>query len=95
MQRCIGLLQASGLGSLILGCSPRGMWFVPVCPGTCMISSSSMSLGELTSSSSSLVLPGVTFSEVRPAAGVAPMPREMAFPVPKGQEWHDLYDYIR
>uniref|UniRef100_A0A8C0VLS3 WD repeat domain 90 n=1 Tax=Cyanistes caeruleus TaxID=156563 RepID=A0A8C0VLS3_CYACU len=27
--------------------------------------------------------------------GVAPMPREFAFPVPKGQKWHDLYDYIR
>ncbi|NWU47974.1 WDR90 protein, partial [Dromas ardeola] len=43
--------------------------------------------------------PGVTFSEGRRAdlacRGVAPMPREMAFPVPKGQKWHDLYDYIR
>uniref|UniRef100_A0A8C3DA31 WD repeat-containing protein 90 n=1 Tax=Corvus moneduloides TaxID=1196302 RepID=A0A8C3DA31_CORMO len=27
--------------------------------------------------------------------GVAPMPRELAFPVPKGENWHDLYDYIR
>uniref|UniRef100_A0A8C3NHU3 WD repeat-containing protein 90 n=1 Tax=Geospiza parvula TaxID=87175 RepID=A0A8C3NHU3_GEOPR len=27
--------------------------------------------------------------------GVAPMPRELAFPVPKGEKWHDLYDYIR
>ncbi|NXK11418.1 WDR90 protein, partial [Herpetotheres cachinnans] len=43
--------------------------------------------------------PGVTFSEARQAdlscRGVAPMPREMAFPVPKGEKWHDLYDYIR
>ncbi|NXW63914.1 WDR90 protein, partial [Eurystomus gularis] len=43
--------------------------------------------------------PGVTFSEARqadlPGRGVAPMPREMAFPVPKGQKWHNLYDYIR
>ncbi|NXL37215.1 WDR90 protein, partial [Glaucidium brasilianum] len=43
--------------------------------------------------------PGVTFSEARLAdlacRGVAPMPREMAFPVPKGEKWHDLYDYIR
>uniref|UniRef100_A0A8C8BG11 WD repeat-containing protein 90 n=1 Tax=Otus sunia TaxID=257818 RepID=A0A8C8BG11_9STRI len=43
--------------------------------------------------------PGVTFSKARPAdlacRGVAPMPREMAFPVPKGEKWHDLYDYIR
>lgn len=45
------------------------------------------------------VLPGVTFSEARQAdlacRGIAPMPREMAFPVPKGGKWHDLYDYIR
>ncbi|NWS64489.1 WDR90 protein, partial [Chunga burmeisteri] len=44
-------------------------------------------------------VPGVTFSKARQAdlacRGVAPMPREMAFPVPKGQNWHDLYDYIR
>ncbi|NXI39050.1 WDR90 protein, partial [Galbula dea] len=43
--------------------------------------------------------PGVTFSEARQAdlacRGVAPMPREMAFPVPRGKNWHDLYDYIR
>ncbi|NXP04758.1 WDR90 protein, partial [Thinocorus orbignyianus] len=43
--------------------------------------------------------PGVTFSEARRADlachGVAPMPREMTFPVPKGGRWHDLYDYIR
>ncbi|NXA97342.1 WDR90 protein, partial [Melanocharis versteri] len=43
--------------------------------------------------------PGVTFSEARLGAlscrGVAPMPRELAFPVPKGEKWHDLYDYIR
>ncbi|KAF1471371.1 WD repeat-containing protein 90, partial [Pygoscelis antarcticus] len=43
--------------------------------------------------------PGVTFSEAQQAdlacRGVAPMPREMAFPVPKGEKWHDLYDYIR
>ncbi|XP_071880118.1 WD repeat-containing protein 90 isoform X2 [Anas platyrhynchos] len=43
--------------------------------------------------------PGVTFSEARQANlaghGVSPMPREMAFPVPKGEKWHDHYDYIR
>ncbi|NXS87661.1 WDR90 protein, partial [Erpornis zantholeuca] len=43
--------------------------------------------------------PGVTFSEARlgdlSSRGVAPMPRELAFPVPKGERWHDLYDYIR
>ncbi|XP_023792232.1 WD repeat-containing protein 90 [Cyanistes caeruleus] len=43
--------------------------------------------------------PGVTLAEARlsdlSCPGVAPMPREFAFPVPKGQKWHDLYDYIR
>ncbi|XP_018863760.1 WD repeat-containing protein 90 isoform X7 [Parus major] len=43
--------------------------------------------------------PGVTLAEARlsdlSCRGVAPMPREFAFPVPKGQKWHDLYDYIR
>ncbi|XP_064376546.1 WD repeat-containing protein 90 isoform X2 [Dromaius novaehollandiae] len=43
--------------------------------------------------------PGVTFSEARQANlachGMSPMPREMAFPVPKGEKWHDRYDYIR
>ncbi|NWH58538.1 WDR90 protein, partial [Geococcyx californianus] len=44
-------------------------------------------------------VPGVTFSKARQAdlasQGVAPMPREMSFPVPKGEKWHNLYDYIR
>ncbi|XP_069726130.1 WD repeat-containing protein 90 [Phaenicophaeus curvirostris] len=44
-------------------------------------------------------IPDVTFSKARQAdlacRGVAPMPRDMAFPVPKGEKWHDLYDYIR
>ncbi|NWS36552.1 WDR90 protein, partial [Polioptila caerulea] len=43
--------------------------------------------------------PGVTLAEARLAGlscrGAAPMPRELAFPVPKGEKWHDLYDYIR
>ncbi|NXA05738.1 WDR90 protein, partial [Sapayoa aenigma] len=43
--------------------------------------------------------PGVSFSEARhtdlSCRGIAPMPREMAFPVPKGEKWHNLYDYIR
>uniref|UniRef100_A0A803TYR9 WD repeat-containing protein 90 n=1 Tax=Anolis carolinensis TaxID=28377 RepID=A0A803TYR9_ANOCA len=43
--------------------------------------------------------PVVTFSEVqqsrRALHGVSPMPREMAFPVPKGENWHDFYDYVR
>ncbi|KFQ93266.1 WD repeat-containing protein 90, partial [Nipponia nippon] len=55
--------------------------------------------GELTCFIFTPVLPGVTFSEARQGdlahRGVAPMPREMAFPVPKGEKWHDLYDYIR
>ncbi|XP_009077103.1 PREDICTED: WD repeat-containing protein 90, partial [Acanthisitta chloris] len=44
-------------------------------------------------------VPGVSFSEARHAdlacRGVSPFPREMAFPVPRGKKWHDLYDYIR
>ncbi|NXI76746.1 WDR90 protein, partial [Rhipidura dahli] len=43
--------------------------------------------------------PGVTLSEARlrdlSSRSIAPMPRELAFPVPKGERWHDLYDYIR
>ncbi|XP_052451971.1 WD repeat-containing protein 90 isoform X2 [Carassius gibelio] len=44
--------------------------------------------------------PGLSFSEFRQSGVMlsdctAPMPREMCFPVPKGQRWHDLYDYIR
>ncbi|RLV89514.1 hypothetical protein DV515_00014826 [Chloebia gouldiae] len=43
--------------------------------------------------------PGVTFTKAHlgdlSCRGVAPMPRELAFPVPKGEKWHDLYDYIR
>ncbi|KAM4632224.1 WD repeat-containing protein 90 [Discoglossus pictus] len=43
--------------------------------------------------------PEVSFTEARHnkplPQGVAPMPREMAFPVPKGEKWHDLYDFIR
>uniref|UniRef100_A0A671LJY9 CFA20 domain-containing protein n=1 Tax=Sinocyclocheilus anshuiensis TaxID=1608454 RepID=A0A671LJY9_9TELE len=43
--------------------------------------------------------PGLSFSEFRQSGvmlpdGTAPMPREMWFPVPKGQSWHNLYDYI-
>lgn len=45
------------------------------------------------------VLAGVTLAQARlgdlSCRGVAPMPRELAFPVPKGKKWHDLYDYIR
>ncbi|XP_062999035.1 WD repeat-containing protein 90 [Elgaria multicarinata webbii] len=43
--------------------------------------------------------PAVSFSEAHQSKltlrGVSPMPREMAFPVPKGETWHDLYDYVR
>ncbi|XP_072205152.1 WD repeat-containing protein 90 isoform X2 [Excalfactoria chinensis] len=43
--------------------------------------------------------PGVMLSEARRASPAghraAPMPRDMAFPVPKGGRWHDHYDYIR
>ncbi|XP_048351372.1 WD repeat-containing protein 90 [Sphaerodactylus townsendi] len=43
--------------------------------------------------------PGVPFSEAHQSklvsSGLSPVPREMAFPVPKGENWHDLYDCIR
>ncbi|XP_071975857.1 WD repeat-containing protein 90 isoform X2 [Engystomops pustulosus] len=43
--------------------------------------------------------PEVTYSAARQTKtlpdGVAPMPREFSFPVPKGEKWQDLYDYIR
>ncbi|XP_053132932.1 WD repeat-containing protein 90 [Hemicordylus capensis] len=43
--------------------------------------------------------PGLNYFEAQRSKvalrGISPMPREMAFPVPKGEEWHDLYDYIR
>uniref|UniRef100_F6WAH4 WD repeat-containing protein 90 n=1 Tax=Xenopus tropicalis TaxID=8364 RepID=F6WAH4_XENTR len=42
--------------------------------------------------------PEVNFMEARHAKplpdGISPMPREMSFPVPKGEKWHDLYDFI-
>ncbi|XP_037364019.1 WD repeat-containing protein 90 [Talpa occidentalis] len=38
----------------------------------------------------------VTVAEARRAAlPVAPVPREMAFPVPSGERWHDLYLHVR
>ncbi|KAM8961104.1 WD repeat-containing protein 90 [Pelodytes ibericus] len=43
--------------------------------------------------------PELSFNEARQnkvlSEGVSPMPREMAFPVPKGEKWHDIYDFIR
>ncbi|XP_038619526.1 WD repeat-containing protein 90 isoform X2 [Tachyglossus aculeatus] len=43
--------------------------------------------------------PGITCSEARRAKlalpGSSAMPREMAFPVSKGQSWHDRYTFIR
>ncbi|XP_071943850.1 WD repeat-containing protein 90-like [Antedon mediterranea] len=43
--------------------------------------------------------PGITLKKAKDAGllahGVAPIPRDMMFHVPKGQNWYDLYDYIR
>ena len=43
--------------------------------------------------------PGISASEARKLGlldqGVSPIPREMAFPLPKGADWHQLYDYIK
>lgn len=43
-----------------------------------------------------LLLVAVTVAEARRAKlSVTPIPREMAFPVPKGESWHDHYVHIR
>ncbi|KAB0382023.1 hypothetical protein FD755_003940 [Muntiacus reevesi] len=40
--------------------------------------------------------PAITVAEARHAKlPVTPIPREMAFPVPKGESWHDRYVHIR
>nr|XP_051698148.1 WD repeat-containing protein 90 isoform X5 [Oryctolagus cuniculus] len=40
--------------------------------------------------------PAVTVAEARRAKlPVTPVPREMAFPVPKGESWHDRYLHVR
>ena len=43
--------------------------------------------------------PGISASEARKLGlldqGISPMPREMAFPLPKGADWLQLYDYIK
>ncbi|XP_016076183.1 PREDICTED: WD repeat-containing protein 90 [Miniopterus natalensis] len=40
--------------------------------------------------------PAVTVAEARRAKlPITPMPREMSFPVPKGENWHDHYIHIR
>lgn len=43
-----------------------------------------------------LLFLAVTVTEARQARlPVTPVPREMAFPVPKGESWHDHYVHIR
>ncbi|XP_076998412.1 WD repeat-containing protein 90 isoform X2 [Tamandua tetradactyla] len=40
--------------------------------------------------------PAVTVSEARQAKlAITPIPREMAFPVPKGKRWHDHYVHVQ
>lgn len=43
--------------------------------------------------------PGITFDDVKRGGvtlhGMAPLPREMAYPVPKTHNWHDYYDFIK
>lgn len=44
------------------------------------------------------VLPFVAVTAVeaqRAQLSVTPVPREMAFPVPKGESWHEHYVHIR
>ena len=44
-------------------------------------------------------MPGISASEARKLGlldqGVSPLPREMTFHLPKGADWHELYDYIK
>uniref|UniRef100_UPI00359003D2 WD repeat-containing protein 90-like n=1 Tax=Myxine glutinosa TaxID=7769 RepID=UPI00359003D2 len=46
-----------------------------------------------------IYFPGISFLEAKrrglTAQGLNPMPRDMAFPVPKGRTWQDMYDYVR
>lgn len=43
-----------------------------------------------------LVSVAVTVAEARRAKlAVTPVPREMAFPVPSGESWHDRYVHVR
>ena len=43
--------------------------------------------------------PGLTINEARRlglmTTGYVPVPRDMAFHVPKGMDWHELYDVIK
>lgn len=43
--------------------------------------------------------PGITVQEARDlgllTSGIQPLPREMSFPKPKGQEWEVLYNLLR
>ena len=43
--------------------------------------------------------PGISASEARKLGlldqGISPVPREMAYPLTKGADWHQLYDYIK
>ena len=44
-------------------------------------------------------MPWISASEARKLGlldqGISPLPREMSFPLPKGADWHELYDYIK
>ena len=43
--------------------------------------------------------PGMSASEARKlgllGTGISPLPREMSFPLAKGADWFELYDYIK
>lgn len=44
------------------------------------------------------LFPGISMAEAKRMGGgrhVCPFPREFGFPVPKGDQWDDLYDLIR
>ncbi|CAG5134844.1 unnamed protein product, partial [Candidula unifasciata] len=49
--------------------------------------------------SDTLYDPGLTMSDAKrhglTAQGICPLPRDMSYPLGKGEHWHDLYDWIR
>lgn len=52
--------------------------------------------GNVPGSRAALTIVAVTVTEARRAKlSVNPVPREMAFPVPKGECWHDHYSHVR
>ncbi|CAH2307904.1 WD repeat-containing 90 [Pelobates cultripes] len=84
------LLDMQYILSMYLSCKYRHLKSVKLCSNL---------LVKNLMTSDLLFNPEVSFTESRQtkvlSVGVSPMPREMAFPVPTGEKWHDIYDFIR